>query len=150
MRLRDFLSPDAVQLDLRAGTKEELLAQMVSLLGLPARGAKTITDLVQRREGLGSTGVGRGVAIPHCRSLVVDRLRLAFGRHMQGIAYDAMDGEPVHFVFLIVAPPVEVSNLYLTVLGKVAQFVREDDVPSRLTDLTNPGELFALMDEKGV
>jgi hypothetical protein len=51
---------------------------------------------------------------------------------------------------LIAAPPVEVSNLYLTVLAKVARFVREGDVPSRLAALTDPGELSALMEEKGV
>jgi mannitol/fructose-specific phosphotransferase system IIA component (Ntr-type) len=69
---------------------------------------------------------------------------------VQGVAYDAIDGEPVHAVFLIVAPPVEISNLYLTVLGKVAQFVREHDVPSRLGELTEPAELYSLMEEKGV
>ena len=150
MHLQDFLSPDAIRLDLEAGTKAEVLAQMVSLLGLSPKATGTIIDLVQRREGLGSTGVGRGVAIPHCRSLVVDRVRLAFGRVANGIAYDALDVEPVYFVFLIVAPPVEVSNQYLSVLGKVAQFVREDDVPSRLGGLTDPVELHALMEEKGV
>ena len=150
MRLQDLLAPDAIALDLRAGTKDEVLAQMVSLLGLSSRGVDTIIDLVRRREGLGSTGVGNGIAIPHCRSLVIDRVRLAFGRHVQGVAYDAMDGVPVHFVFLIVAPPVEVSNLYLSVLGKVAQFVREHDVPSRLGGLTEAAELYALMEEKGV
>jgi mannitol/fructose-specific phosphotransferase system IIA component (Ntr-type) len=150
MRLHEFLAPDAIQLDLRAGTKDEVLAQMVSLLGLSPRETETIMDLVRRREDLGSTGVGNGIAIPHCRSLVIDRLRLTFGLHVQGVAYDAIDGEPVHAVFLIVAPPVEVSNLYLTVLGKVAQFVREHDVPSRLGGLTEAAELYALMEEKGV
>ena len=150
MHLRDFLLPDAIRLDLEAGTKAEVLAQMVSLLGLSPKATETIIDLVQRREGLGSTGVGNGIGIPHCRSLVIDRLRLAFGRHVQGIAYDAIDGRPVHAVFLIVAPPVEVSNLYLRVLGKVAQFVREHDVPSRLRGLSNADDLYALMEEKGV
>jgi mannitol/fructose-specific phosphotransferase system IIA component (Ntr-type) len=150
MRLQDLLDADAIQLDLGAGTKDEVLARMVSLLGLSPSATVTIVDLVRRREGLGSTGVGNGIAIPHCRSLVIDRVRLAFGRHVQGVAYDAMDGEPVHFIFLIVAPPVEVSNLYLTVLGKVAQFVRESGVPRRLEGLTEAAELYALMEEKGV
>lgn len=150
MRLQDLLDADAIQLDLGGGTKDEVLARMVSLLGLSPSATVTIVDLVRRREGLGSTGVGNSIAIPHCRSLMIDRVRLAFGRHVQGVAYDAMDGEPVHFIFMIVAPPVEVSNLYLTVLGKVAQFVRESDVPTRLGALTEPAGLYALMDEKGV
>lgn len=150
MSLRDLLSPTSIDLDLRGGTKREVLGEMVALLGLSPEDCETITNLVLEREAVGSTGVGQGIAIPHCRSPVFDRVRLAFGRHMQGIAYDAIDGESVHSLFLIAAPPVEVSNLYLTVLAKVARFVREGDVPSRLAALTDPGELSALMEEKGV
>ena len=82
--------------------------------------------------------------------LVVDRLRLAFGRHADGIAYDAIDARPVHIFFLIVAPPVELSNQYLPVLGRIAQFVKEPDVPDRLAGLDSPDELFRLLREKGL
>ncbi len=150
MHLRDLTAPTAIDLDLRGGTKEEVLAEMVSLLDLSAEDRAAITALVREREAEGSTGVGHGIAIPHCRSPVMDQVRVAFGRHREGVAYDAMDGEPVHAVFLIVAPPVEVSNEYLRVLGQVARFVREGDVPGRLEALTDPAELLALMDEKGV
>jgi len=150
MRLRDLISPASIDLDLHGGTKREVLGEMVALLGLSPEGCETITNLVLEREAEGSTGVGQGIAIPHCRSPVFDRVRLAFGRHVHGVAYDAIDGEPVHALFLIAAPPVEVSNLYLTVLAKVARFVREGDVPGRLRGLTDPAGLDALMEEKGV
>jgi mannitol/fructose-specific phosphotransferase system IIA component (Ntr-type) len=80
---------------------------------------------------------------------VVNRLHLAYGHHAQGIAYDALDGKPVHHFFLIVAPPMEISNQYLPVLGRVAQLVKEPDVPARLASLTSPEEFFALLREKG-
>ncbi|HSM18692.1 MAG TPA: PTS sugar transporter subunit IIA [Gemmatimonadales bacterium] len=150
MRLRDLISPTSIDLDLRGGTKHEVLAEMVALLGLSPEDCETITNLVREREAEGSTGVGQGIAIPHCRSPVFDRVRLAFGRHAQGVAYDAMDGEPVHALFLIAAPPVEVSNLYLTVLAQVARFVRKGDVPGRLASLTDLAELYGLMEQKGV
>ncbi|MEP6691338.1 MAG: PTS sugar transporter subunit IIA, partial [Gemmatimonadaceae bacterium] len=98
----------------------------------------------------GSTGIGRGIAIPHCRSLVVSKLRVAFGRKSDGLDFKAIDEKPVHFCFLIVAPPLEVSNQYLPVLGKIAQFSKEPDVPQRMLQLKAPAEFLALLEEKGV
>jgi mannitol/fructose-specific phosphotransferase system IIA component (Ntr-type) len=106
--------------------------------------------MLKRRENLGSTGIGRGIAIPHCRSLVVNRLRVAFGRRPDGIDLRAIDNQPVHYFFLIVAPPLEVSNQYLPVLGKIAQFAKEPDVPQRLAALQSPDEFLRLLEEKAV
>jgi len=91
-----------------------------------------------------------GIAIPHCRSLVVNKLRVAFGRKKDGLDFKAIDEKPVHFFFLIVAPPLEVSNQYLPVLGKIAQFSKETDVPERLLSITEPSEFMRLLEEKGV
>lgn len=150
MRLSDFLLPTAVRIGLSATTKGAALDELVALLGLPDRQAEAISRVLVRREELGSTGVGRGIAIPHGRTLAVNRLRLAFGTQPAGIEYQAIDGRPVHALFLIVAPPLEVANQYLPILGKIAQFAREPDVPERLKRLGSPAELFALLDEKGV
>lgn len=150
MRLRDFFSDDAVSLDLRASTKDQALEELAKLLSLDERATQTLLRVLRRRESLGSTGVGRGVAIPHCRSLVASRLRLAFGRHNAGLEYGAIDDRPVRFLFLIVAPPLEISNQYLPVLGRIAQFAKEPDVPDRLAAVTSPAEFFSLLDEKNV
>lgn len=148
--LSDLIAADSVSLTLGGTGKDDVLAELVALLGVDQRNAATLHRMLRRRESLGSTGVGRGVAIPHARSLVVDRLRLAFGRHADGIPYDAIDARPVRYFFLIVAPPVELSNQYLPVLGRIAQFVKEPDVPHRLAELSTPGELFSLLREKGL
>ncbi|HSE27780.1 MAG TPA: PTS sugar transporter subunit IIA [Gemmatimonadales bacterium] len=150
MRLREFFTDDAVSLDLRSATKDDALQELVGLLRMDERSGQTLLKVLKRRENLGSTGVGRGVAIPHCRSLVASRLRLAFGRHRAGLEYRAIDDKPVHFLFLIVAPPLEVSNQYLPVLGRIAQFAKEPDVPERLMRLETPAEFFALLEEKKV
>ncbi|HJS47197.1 MAG TPA: PTS sugar transporter subunit IIA [Gemmatimonadales bacterium] len=150
MRLRDFFTDDAVALDLRSPTKDAVLQELVGLLRLDDRASQTLVKVLKRRENLGSTGVGRGVAIPHCRSLVATRLRLAFGRHQAGLDYRAIDDRPVHFLFLIVAPPLEVSNQYLPVLGRIAQFAKDADVPGRLMRLRDPVDFFALLEEKQV
>jgi len=150
MHLREFFSPDAIALDLQGQTKDDVLRELIGLLMLDEKSQGMLFKMLKRRENLGSTGIGRGIAIPHCRSLVVSRLRVAFGRRKDGMDFRAIDDKPVHYIFLIVAPPLEVSNQYLPVLGKIAQFAKEADVPDRLARLREPGEFLALLEEKKV
>ena len=150
MELREFFSEDAVQLDLQGTTKDEVLKELIGLLKLDDKSEGMLFKMLKRRENLGSTGIGRGIAIPHCRSLVVNKLRVALGRKAEGLDFPAIAEKPVHFCFLIVAPPLEVSNQYLPVLGKIAQFSKEPDVPQRLLTITEPREFMELLKEKGV
>jgi nitrogen PTS system EIIA component len=150
MELRDFFSEDAVKLELEGTNKDDVLKELIGLLGLDDKSEGMLFKMLKRRENLGSTGIGRGIAIPHCRSLVVSQLRVAFGRKPAGLDFNAIDEKPVYFFFLIVAPPLEVSNQYLPVLGKIAQFSKEPDVPERLLKLTQPSQFMELLKEKGV
>jgi mannitol/fructose-specific phosphotransferase system IIA component (Ntr-type) len=150
MELREFFSEDAIKLELEGTTKDEVLKELIALLGLDDKSEGMLFNMLKRRENLGSTGIGRGIAIPHCRSLVVNKLRVAFGRKSSGLDFKAIDEKPVNFFFLIVAPPLEVSNQYLPVLGKIAQFSKEPDVPERLLGISEPSEFMALLEEKGV
>src|SRR5256885_10112554 len=150
MELREFFSEDAIKLELEGTSKDDVLMELIGLLKLDEKIEQMLFKMLKRRENLGSTGIGRGIAIPHCRSLVVQKLRVAFGRKRAGLDFKAIDDKPVHFLFLIVAPPLEVSNQYLPVLGKIAQFSKEPDVPTRLLDLTEPKQFLALLEEKGV
>ena len=150
MELREFFSEDAVQLELQASSKDDILRELIALLKLGEKDEGMLFKMLKRRENLGSTGIGRGIAIPHCRSLVVSKLRVAFGRKKAGVDFKAIDDKPVHFFFLIVAPPLEVSNQYLPVLGKIAQFSKEADVPERMLQLGHAGQFMELLKEKGV
>jgi mannitol/fructose-specific phosphotransferase system IIA component (Ntr-type) len=150
MRLREFFSEDAIKLELESTTKDAVLKELVSLLKLDEKAQGMLFKMLKRRETLGSTGIGQNIAIPHCRSLVVSRLRCAFGRSMKGIDFKAIDDKPVNYFFLIVAPPLEVSNQYLPVLGKIAQFAKDSDVPARLAKLKTPPEFLALLEEKNI
>lgn len=150
MELREFFSEDAVQLELQGTNKDEILKELIGLLKLDDKSEGMLFKMLKRRENLGSTGIGRGIAIPHCRSLVVNRLRVAFGRKASGVDFKAIDDKPVNFFFLIVAPPLEVSNQYLPVLGKIAQFSKESDVPGRLLEITQPAQFMAMLEEKRV
>ena len=145
MELREFFSEDAVQLELQGTSKDEILKELIGLLKLDEKSEGMLFKMLKRRENLGSTGIGRGIAIPHCRSLVVNRLRVAFGRKRDGVDFKAIDDKPVNFFFLIVAPPLEVSNQYLPVLGKIAQFSKEGDVPEKLMSITDPKQFMELI-----
>jgi len=148
MKLRELFTADAVDLEIDGTSKDEILKELIKLLDLDEKSDAILFKTLKRRENLGSTGIGKGIAIPHCRSLVVNRLRLAYGRKPGGVDFKAIDGEPVHNFFLIVAPPLEVSNQYLPVLGKIAQFAKDPDVPGRLEEIESPEEFLDLLDEK--
>ena len=148
MRLRELFTADVVKLALESQAPGELLKELVGLLDLDDKSEAILFKTLKRRENLGSTGIGKGIAIPHCRSLVVNRLRLAYGRKPGGVDFNAIDGEAVHNFFLIVAPPLEVSNQYLPVLGKIAQFAKDPEVPQALLELDSPEDFLGLLDEK--
>ncbi len=148
MKLREFLDADSVELTLAAASKDEILKELIGLLHLDAESQEILYKTLKRRENLGSTGIGKRIAIPHCRSLVVTRLRLAYGRKLAGLDFNAIDGELVNHFFLIVAPPLEVSNQYLPVLGKIAQFAKDPEVPGRLSELSDPGEFLQLLEQR--
>lgn len=148
MKLRELFTAEAVNLDLQSTSKDDLLKELISLLQLDEKSESILFKTLKRRENLGSTGIGKGIAIPHCRSLVVNRLRLAYGRKPAGVDFKAIDGDPVYNFFLIVAPPLEVSNQYLPVLGKIAQFAKDAEVPDRLEAMSTPEDFLTLLEEK--
>ncbi len=145
MPLTDFFAAEAIDLQLEAASKDAAIDALVALLGITGRPRNTLLRLLARRELLGSTGVGRGIAIPHCRSLVVPRLRMAYARLIPPLAWEAIDGLPVRHLFLIVAPPVEVANQYLPTLGRLAQFARDSGNVTRLEAATTPRDVMDLL-----
>lgn len=148
MELREFFSEDAIQLDLAGSTKDDILKELIGLLRLDEKSEGMLFKMLKRRENLGSTGIGRNIAIPHCRSLVVNRLRVAFGRKADGIDFKAIDEKPVNFFFLIVAPPLEVNNQYLPVLGRLAQFAKDPENVKALKTVQTPEEFLALLEQQ--
>lgn len=148
MRLRELFSSETVKLELESTTKDDVLRELVALLDLDGKSEGVLYKTLKRRENLGSTGIGKGLAIPHCRSLVANRLRLAYGRKPSGLDFNAIDGAPVHNFFLIIAPPLEVSNQYLPVLGKIAQFAKDPDIPGLLAELESVDGFLQLLEER--
>jgi mannitol/fructose-specific phosphotransferase system IIA component (Ntr-type) len=149
-RLSDFIQEADVHLGLTGTTQLEILDELVSSLGLDAARSATLIKALQRRESMGSTGVGHGVAVPHCRTALVDRLRVIFGRRLEGVSWGGTDTEPVRYFFLLIAPPAEVSDAYLPVLGQVARLVNDATTRRRLGEIRSPDELIRLIGEAGL
>lgn len=122
---KELLKPERVILNLTSTKKEEVLKELVDVLNFPEDKKKIVLQTLLKREQIGSTGIGKGIAIPHCRSAVLDRVYLVVGRSKKGINFDAIDGKPVHLFFLLCASPRDPESRYLITLGKIAQISRK-------------------------
>ena len=140
--IEKLLREDMVILDLKAKDKEGTLREMVSILKLPKDKEDLLISSLMQREKLGSTGIGKGIAIPHCRSVVVDNITLVVGLSKEGVDFDALDGKSVHLLFMLVATPMDPSMQYLTALGNIARIARGlANEESIRTDFSSPKEL---------
>ena len=128
MTIMGFLDDRAVTTDLRARAKEDVIQELVQLLvGSGAIKEKDVSKLVQilmKRESLGSTGIGQGVAIPHGKSDCVTNLVAAFGISRTGVNFDSLDGEPVHLFFLLVAPE-DSAGPHLKALARISRLLKD-------------------------
>jgi mannitol/fructose-specific phosphotransferase system IIA component (Ntr-type) len=147
MKLSEIVSPERINLDLKATTKEGVLRELVKLLKLSTAAQKSLLATLVSREELGSTGVGNGIAIPHCRSLVVGELVVAIGRSRTGVSFQSMDGKRAYLFFLIVAPPLGDPSRYLIALGKVAQVASRISKDKRIKDLKQRKQVVDLVVE---
>jgi mannitol/fructose-specific phosphotransferase system IIA component (Ntr-type) len=120
--------------DVKARSKQEVLEEFADLLvhAGTISNRDIVLDMLTRRERLGSTAVGRGIAIPHGRTLMARNLIVAFGRCPEGLDFDAPDDQPVRLFFLIIAPYRERQQRYLPALGKIAEVFQEKKLRERV------------------
>ncbi|GGG35877.1 PTS IIA-like nitrogen regulatory protein PtsN [Chelatococcus composti] len=145
MALTDLLSPEAVLPALKVNGKkqalQELSAHAARLTGLDER---DIFETLLQRERLGSTGIGDGIAIPHGKPAKIDRLFGLFARLERPIDFEALDGQPVDLIFLLLAPESAGAD-HLKALARVARILREPDVLERIRATRDPAALFAIL-----
>jgi fructose-specific phosphotransferase system IIA component len=111
--------------NIAATTKDAALLEMVNKLAevKSIKNKEIILELLHQRERLGSTGIGKGVAIPHGRTTSVSDIMILFGKSINGIEYSAIDDKPVNLIFMIIAPPQDENNRYLPILGKMVEML---------------------------
>lgn len=112
---------------LRARTKSGVLKELAAALATDdeLRHPDVLQEALEAREKLGSTGIGKEVAIPHSRTLSVPRLKALVARSKKGVDWGSADGKPVKLFFVVVAPPQERSNNYLPLLGALVSGMQQ-------------------------
>jgi mannitol/fructose-specific phosphotransferase system IIA component (Ntr-type) len=149
MRMSDFVARDAIIPDLAATTKEGVIREMVESLRAAGqfRGSdlEDVVKAILKRELLGSTGIGRGVAIPHTKHNSVDRLIGTVAVSSKGVAFDSLDGEPV-YVFVLLISPQDRPGDHLRALENVSRCLRDDGFVRSLRQAGSRENIAALLD----
>jgi PTS system nitrogen regulatory IIA component len=150
MRMTDFVVRDAILPELTATTKEGVIREMVASLGnagyLKAGEIEDIVRAVLKRELLGSTGIGRGVAIPHTKHSSVERLIGTVALSRPGVSFESLDGEPVH-VFVLLISPQDRPGDHLRALENVSRSLRDDGFVRSLRLATTREAIWDLLGE---
>jgi PTS system nitrogen regulatory IIA component len=145
MQLGDLISPEAVVPSLKVKTKKQLLqdvsARASRLTGLEER---TIFDTLLQRERLGSTGLGQGIAIPHCKLPGLKRIVCLFARLAEPIDFEALDGAPVDLVFVLLAPEGAGAD-HLKALARISRLLREPQAIEKLRSSKDAAALYAVL-----
>jgi PTS system nitrogen regulatory IIA component len=146
MKLSELLSPASVSLDLKAQGKREVLEELCGLLsgGGKLQDPKALLQTLVEREALGSTGIGQGVAIPHGKSAASPGQAAALGISKRGVDFDALDGEPVHILFLLVAPP-DAAGQHLKALAKISRLLKDKLFRQALRDAASVEEILSII-----
>ena len=145
MEIADLLSLDGVADTLKAASKKQALQELSAIAAArTAQDERAILDVLLARERLGSTGVGRGVAIPHGKLAGLARISAVFARLREPIEFDAVDGRPVDLVCLLLAPESAGSD-HLKALALVSRLLRDERVCARLRGADSAEALYAVL-----
>jgi len=152
MKTQDLLryfNEDLFLLDLKARNKDEVIKELVNRFVEKnyIKKADILFEMLTQREKLGSTGIGKGVAIPHGRTTSASDVMIAFARSADGIDYDAIDNKPVHIVFMIIAPPQDEDNMYLPILGKIVEILNKSKNRKTLLSLESFDKFIEFLSE---
>ncbi|MCL6502488.1 MAG: PTS sugar transporter subunit IIA [Pirellulales bacterium] len=150
MKFADFISREAVRVELTADDKEGVIREMVQALvdagKIHPEDFESIVQAVLKREDLGSTGIGRGIAVPHTKHPSVERLVGTVAISSEGVDFDSLDGERVNLFVLIVSPPDRPGD-HLRALENVSRQLRDDTFCRFLKQARNAEEILQLLDE---
>lgn len=138
--LSGLLKPGMVNLALKSANRDGILKELVGMAPLGEKAQQILLVNLRQREELGSTGIGRGVAIPHCRSLMLNSLTLIAGRSKAGVEFGSIDKKPARLFLLIIAPPHDPKNMYLITLGRIAQLAKDLAANDPLYSVETPPE----------
>jgi PTS system fructose-specific IIC component len=147
MKLTDYISPEHVKIGLEGETKEEVIEELVEMLTetCDACDSDKILEAILSREREGSTGLEKGIAIPHAKSDAVKRLSIVVGVSKDGIDFDSQDGKPANLFFMMVAPVTE-SGPHVQAIAKIVKMIKVEHFKDMLLNAKKPKEIIDIMD----
>jgi PTS system nitrogen regulatory IIA component len=145
MLLTDLIAPNAVIAALKVNSKKQALQELAAKAALlTGQNERAVFEVLLQREKLGSTGVGNGIAIPHGKLPKLGKLFGLFARLDRPIDFEALDGQPVDLVFLLLAPETAGAD-HLKALARVARLLRDPDVARKLRESRDREALYAVL-----
>jgi PTS system nitrogen regulatory IIA component len=145
MRLAGILKPECVVIDLKGGSKPEILAQLVQPVARSTGlGPALLAEVLMNRERLGSTGIGEGIAIPHGKVPGLEHITAALGLSATGLEFEALDGKPCQIFCAVLVPSESVSG-HLKALARVSALLKNADFRRRLLAAAEAGEAYRLL-----
>lgn len=146
MQLDQFFKIEYINANLSARNKSDVLQEMVDTVisgGVGLNGSSAV-EVLKKRENLGTTGIGEGVAIPHGKISDLGNITIAFGKSTEGISYDAVDGKPVHLLFMLLAPENTASQ-HLKILANISRMLKEADFREKLLNTESDRDLYEII-----
>ena len=146
MKITDILKKEHIIENLVSTDKESTLDELSSFLKdkgmVPNK--ETLQSALMEREALGSTGIGENVAIPHAKISAIDQIITVFGRSIKGIEFDSLDKEPVHFIYLVLAP-MNSSGQHLKVLARISRLLKNKSLRESIISATEANQIYAII-----
>lgn len=142
VKITDFLDENLIELNFHFKNKDEALKELSKLISRSENviNEKELYTALVEREKIGSTGIGKGVAIPHAKTEAASKLTIAFGRNRDPISFDSLDGEGAN-IFFVFASPVKDSQVYLKVLARISRLIREEKFRNKLLNCKTAQEI---------
>jgi nitrogen PTS system EIIA component len=145
MALTDLVVPQAVVPALRVNSKKQALQELATrAAAMCGRSDREVLEVLMQRERLGSTGIGSGIAIPHGKLAKLERLFGVFARLERPIDFEALDGQPVDLLFLLLAPEAAGAD-HLKALARVARLLRDPEIARKLRESRDAEALYAVL-----
>lgn len=146
MRLGDYLDKELIVSEMTSASKAEVLQELVGCIANKLEGfdaTQAITVLMER-EGLGTTGIGDGVAIPHGKMPGLEEIYVVVGRSASGIDFEALDQAPCHYFFLVLAPE-QVAGQHLRILAQISRLLKDPDFKNNFLAAQDDDALWSLL-----
>lgn len=147
VKITDYMSKDLINLELKGKTKSEILEELSKLIAKSPNihNKDVVKKALMEREALGSTGIGKGIAIPHAKTDIAEKLTVAFGISKNKVDFDSLDNEGVN-IFFVFASPMKDSQVYLKVLARISRLIRDENFRNKLLNCKVPEDVIRYID----